>query len=201
MLNKRTGFTIVELLIVIVVIAILATISIVAYNGVQTRAKQAAQQAAATQTERSIMTYALQANGESISLGGSLIGYQEGNGDVGFLKPLAGTPDVTMYMVYSVTGISSNYPALVYLAPSVPGTQVFVMNGGAANTSQMNSRIDTTASYNITGPKSGTRIVGGTVIGWLQVSEGLTKRSYGYNQSSAESTNTISPVLVGVLLA
>lgn len=38
--NKRdSGFTIVELLIVIVVIAILAAISIIAYNGIQTRAK------------------------------------------------------------------------------------------------------------------------------------------------------------------
>lgn len=36
--NKHKGFTIVELLIVIVVIAILATISIVAYNGIQNRA-------------------------------------------------------------------------------------------------------------------------------------------------------------------
>ena len=36
--NRLTGFTIVELLIVIVVIGILAAISIVAYNGIQTRA-------------------------------------------------------------------------------------------------------------------------------------------------------------------
>lgn len=36
--NKQHGFTIVELLIVIVVIAILAAISIVAYNGIQQRA-------------------------------------------------------------------------------------------------------------------------------------------------------------------
>lgn len=38
-LVKQTGFTIVELLIVIVVIAILATLTIVAYNGIQTRSK------------------------------------------------------------------------------------------------------------------------------------------------------------------
>lgn len=37
--QKQTGFTIVELLIVIVVIAILAAVSVVAYNGIQTRAR------------------------------------------------------------------------------------------------------------------------------------------------------------------
>jgi prepilin-type N-terminal cleavage/methylation domain-containing protein len=37
--NSHKGFTIVELLIVVVVIAILAAITIVAYNGIQTRAK------------------------------------------------------------------------------------------------------------------------------------------------------------------
>ena len=38
--NRYTGFTIVELLIVIVVIAILAAITIVAYTGIQDRAKE-----------------------------------------------------------------------------------------------------------------------------------------------------------------
>lgn len=38
----KRGFTIVELLIVIVVIAILASISVVAYNGIQARAKDSA---------------------------------------------------------------------------------------------------------------------------------------------------------------
>jgi prepilin-type N-terminal cleavage/methylation domain-containing protein len=38
--KKQTGFTIVELLIVIVVIAILAAITIVAYNGIQARAAE-----------------------------------------------------------------------------------------------------------------------------------------------------------------
>ena len=38
--SQKSGFTIVELLIVIVVIAILAAISIIAYNGIQDRTRQ-----------------------------------------------------------------------------------------------------------------------------------------------------------------
>jgi len=45
--QKRRGFTIVELLVVIVVIGILAAITIVAYNGVTARANTAASQTAA----------------------------------------------------------------------------------------------------------------------------------------------------------
>jgi prepilin-type N-terminal cleavage/methylation domain-containing protein len=40
--NTRSGFTIVELLIVVVVIAILAAITIVSFNGIQQRAKLSA---------------------------------------------------------------------------------------------------------------------------------------------------------------
>ena len=42
--KKQTGFTIVELLIVIVVIGILAAITIVAYNGIQQRARDSQRQ-------------------------------------------------------------------------------------------------------------------------------------------------------------
>lgn len=57
--NKNTsrGFTIVELLIVIVVIAILAAITIVAYNGIQNRAKTSSAQSAAANLDKKIETY------------------------------------------------------------------------------------------------------------------------------------------------
>lgn len=54
--KRQTGFTIVELLIVIVVIGILAAITIVAYNGVQDRAK-----AAKISTDLSLLSKAIQA--------------------------------------------------------------------------------------------------------------------------------------------
>lgn len=56
-LKKDRGFTIVELLIVIVVIAILAAITIVAYNGIQNRAKTSSGQAAASNVQKKVESY------------------------------------------------------------------------------------------------------------------------------------------------
>ena len=60
--NKKHGFTIVELLIVIVVIAILAAITIVAYTGIQDRAKASAMQSSASQAGKTIAAYAVSNN-------------------------------------------------------------------------------------------------------------------------------------------
>lgn len=57
--KKQTGFTIVELLIVVVVIAILAAITIVAYNGISQRAKDSTSQNAAAQAARKMATYSV----------------------------------------------------------------------------------------------------------------------------------------------
>lgn len=57
--RKQTGFTIVELLIVVVVIAILAAITIVAYNGIQNRAKSSALQSSASQAEKKLLLAAV----------------------------------------------------------------------------------------------------------------------------------------------
>jgi prepilin-type N-terminal cleavage/methylation domain-containing protein len=59
---KKTGFTIVELLIVIVVIGILAAISMVAYNGVSASANDSAVQSDMAKAARKIQQYKLDNN-------------------------------------------------------------------------------------------------------------------------------------------
>ena len=54
---KTRGFTLVELLIVIVVIAILAAITIVAYNGIQQRAHTSSQKTAASTLHKKVEAY------------------------------------------------------------------------------------------------------------------------------------------------
>lgn len=55
--DSRRGFTIVELLIVIVVIAILAAITIVAYNGIQARATFSTYKSDITSINKAILMY------------------------------------------------------------------------------------------------------------------------------------------------
>ena len=55
--QKQSGFTIVELLIVIVIIGILASLVIVAYNGIQNRAKTQSAQASASVIQKKIEAY------------------------------------------------------------------------------------------------------------------------------------------------
>jgi len=57
MFKKSPGFTIVELLIVIVVVAILATIAIVAYNGIQARARDSERQTEMQTIEKALSLY------------------------------------------------------------------------------------------------------------------------------------------------
>lgn len=60
--NKDQGFTIVELLIVVVVIAILAAITIVSYNGITNRANQSASKSTAASVQKKAELYFAEEN-------------------------------------------------------------------------------------------------------------------------------------------
>ena len=77
--RKKSGFTIVELLIVIVVIAILAAITIVAYNGIRQRANNNAIIHSVSQTIKSIQSY-YAATSEYPSTSGSSFCITNGSG-------------------------------------------------------------------------------------------------------------------------
>lgn len=73
--NRKLGFTIVELLVVIVVIAILAAVSVVAYGGIQTRAENAKTLAGIDQFGKALQMYKVHNNGNYPLTGG---GFQYG---------------------------------------------------------------------------------------------------------------------------
>ena len=81
MKKTTTGFTIVELLIVIVVIAILAAISVVAYTGIQTRARDTIRSSDMANIVKSLEAYYV-VNGEypaSINPSGGASGWEFSN--------------------------------------------------------------------------------------------------------------------------
>ncbi|MFZ3009862.1 MAG: prepilin-type N-terminal cleavage/methylation domain-containing protein [Candidatus Microsaccharimonas sp.] len=78
-LKHSRGFTIVELLIVIVVIGILAAITIVAYNGINNRAKTSAAASAASQAGKKIALYTV-TNNEQLPPDLATAGLVSGNG-------------------------------------------------------------------------------------------------------------------------
>ena len=82
-MKKQTGFTIVELLIVIVVIGILAAITIVAYNGIQTRAKDTTRKSDVAAMAKATAIYTIQSGDklidESAKCGSHGAGYWRSN--------------------------------------------------------------------------------------------------------------------------
>lgn len=84
-LKNDKGFTIVELLIVVVIVGILATITIVAYNGMQKRANASAAQSALSQANKKLALYQIENNGgypenlSAINLSDGEVTYQYSN--------------------------------------------------------------------------------------------------------------------------
>ena len=124
--HKQHGFTIVELLIVIVVIAILAAITIVAYNGIQQRARASTASNALAQVKKKLALYQVD-NG---SFPSSLSGVEINNGsDVSYQYTLTNSGQG-----YCVTATSGNvsYKVSDSTQPSSGGCPGDMQNGVVA---------------------------------------------------------------------
>lgn len=109
--GRQSAFTIVELLIVIVVIGILATITIVAYNGVQSRARAASVSAALNQAVKKLAVY--QITSSTFPATGSL--------------SLAGVTDAAGGVTYEYTANTSANPQ-TYCITATQGTTSYYLN-------------------------------------------------------------------------
>ena len=113
------------------------------------------------------MTNALLTSGESLSLGGTLIGYKEDAGDETLLRPITGTSDITIYSVLEVVGGNSVYSPYMLLTPHTYGTHAFTLDTGNAGETFMRSRVDTSLQVNwVVQSTPGYYVAGNTVICW-----------------------------------
>ena len=132
--NTR-GFTIVELLIVIVVIAILAAISMVAYTNIQNRAYDTRTKDAAAKFERALRLWSVDTSERTLKgNSGSTAAISNGNcvdgggsGFVGSGNYLCTTEDILRSAGYLPTDFVKNLPANTYFGGSSNGARAVMI--------------------------------------------------------------------------
>ncbi len=102
----RSGFTIVELLIVVVVIAILAAITIIAYNGITGKAKASAAASAAESAVKKVHVYTL-SNGDQLPADLATAGVTDQGGTT--FQYRTNTSVVPQYFCVTATANSISY--------------------------------------------------------------------------------------------
>ncbi len=145
--QKQKGFTIVELLIVVVVIAILAAITIVAYNGIQNRAKDSAAQSTAAQSAKKLAAYyALHADTYPTTLTDTELGLPNANASPSPYQYTV-SADQKSFCLTTTTGAISYYVSQATLSPTKGGCDGHGVNGVAAITNYYPNPKPNSTSY------------------------------------------------------
>jgi len=142
---RVSGFTIVELLIVIVVIGILAAITIVAFNGVSNQAKSVAAKSAAAQAVKKVITYAVTNNDDypaSLSLAGI------SDTDTNYQYRVDNSVSPKTFCVTATTNSVSAWVSNTSTTPTLGACATHGLNGKVAITNYVpNPRLKTDFSY------------------------------------------------------
>lgn len=130
--QRQLGFTVVELLIVIVVIAILAVITVVAYNGITNRAKASAVQSAAMQAAKKIAAYS-PLNNDTYPAALSDVGVND-NGGTSYQYSVNNNANPKTYCVTATASSMSYYVSNTQSSPQAGACAGHGVNGVAAIT-------------------------------------------------------------------
>lgn len=163
--RKDQGFTIVELLIVVVVIAILAAITIVSYNGITTRANSAAAKASAATAQKKLELYASDSTAgtypttwAALSADSSKSYFLPSNG-LTFKTSAPNSTDSTNTIQYLICGRASSGTSPVAAPANLAGVTGGVITG--AQVVYFDAATGTTGTVGL-GSSSGTVVVGST---------------------------------------
>jgi general secretion pathway protein G len=131
-LNRKYGFTIVELLVVIVVIAILAAITIVAYNGIQNRANDSV-------IQQDLANYAKKAELFRIDDASNLYPGSGTNLATLQVKATQSAYDTSYYnLYYCVSGARDKF---TFVARSKSGTLFYASSQGKGNSGNLSINV------------------------------------------------------------
>jgi prepilin-type N-terminal cleavage/methylation domain-containing protein len=167
--TNTSGFTIVELLIVIVVIAILAAITVVAYNGIQERARASSVSSALNQANKKLAIYLLDSPAGQYPADLATAGISD-TGSVSYQYSVNNSVNPPTYCVTATTGSTSYKASSTAKTPTSGGCDGHGQGGVAAITNlHRNPGATSTTGYGAWDGGSGNVITTGVnAAAWSQ---------------------------------